>query len=573
MFQTIPIKSIIESGNNYRKTFDEKALADLTASVKAKGVLQPILVRPLAKKKGKFEIVAGHRRFRAANGAALKEMPCIVRELSDEDALEVQVIENTQREDPNPMEEAWGFDRLVKIGKHTPETLAEKLDRSVDYVIKRLKLLALPDAAQKKLISGEISQGHALLICRLKDPADQKEVLKDILESDISVREAKDRVRRHFSIQLKDAVFDKKKCETCTFRSRNQVAMFEDLKNTDECTDRDCFYTKTKTHYIAILKEKEEDGFKVLKNAKEILKLTCSGSKTSLKIAAFKKDASYDKPYPANYKSTDGCIMCRENHTFYLLETVENWSKRKKLEFGEICLKKSCLDKMNKQGKPEKQQKSANQIKYNRQIAARACVSRWIKRIAPAVIEADERFQKKLLLFNYIDTMGQEELGSFLLDFLPSFEKKNSYLYGGELYAYISQIPAGRLDEALEKARKFFIMKTSEKVIRALVLHDAGVDPSAEFEIDEEYLRKLDAEALADMAKSLNVDAGKVKATALFTLILGAAGKGFIPPDIHEILEEDKGEPTEEESEDDPCLLCVKDDCDTCEHFAPVEEE
>ncbi len=162
MFEIVQIKKIIPAKNNYRKTFDIKAMEELTASVKAKGVLQPILVRPNGKK-GHYEIVAGHRRFSAAEAAGLKEIPVMVKELSDEEALEVQVIENSQREDPNPMDEAWGFKSLLDMGKHTPETLAVKIGRSLKYILGRIRLTGLDKAVQEKIASGEVSTGHAML--------------------------------------------------------------------------------------------------------------------------------------------------------------------------------------------------------------------------------------------------------------------------------------------------------------------------------------------------------------------------------------------------------------------------
>ena len=138
MYKELSLNKIKASKENYRSAISEGPLEDLTASVKAKGILQPILVRPM---NGKYEIVAGHRRYLAAQAAGLETIPATVREFDDQEALEIQVIENSQREDPNPMDEARGFQRLVEMGNHTPDTLAEKLGRNVAYVYSRVKLL------------------------------------------------------------------------------------------------------------------------------------------------------------------------------------------------------------------------------------------------------------------------------------------------------------------------------------------------------------------------------------------------------------------------------------------------
>lgn len=259
-YQVVDIKKLVPSKSNYRKTFDKAAMAELTASIKAKGVLQPILVRPV---NGHLEIVAGHRRHQGALGAGLKEMPVIVRDLSDTEALEIQVVENTQREDPNPMEEGWGFKALLEKGQHTPETLAGKIDKSARYVLERVKLTTLLEEAQKKIASGGISLGHALLLTRLRQPGEQKDFLGKMLKTGISIKGAKDQLDEMYASHLDEAVFDKAKCADCHFNSRNQGALFPEVNNhkQSECTDRGCFNAKTREHYAVQKAEFCRDRF------------------------------------------------------------------------------------------------------------------------------------------------------------------------------------------------------------------------------------------------------------------------------------------------------------------------
>lgn len=172
--QLVPLDRIIPSKTNPRHTFDLAKLAELTESVRRHGVLQPVLVRP----KGQgFELVAGERRYRAAKAAGLAEIPASVRDLSDVAVLELQVIENLQREDIHPLEEAQGYRRLLETKEYTVARIAERIGRSAVYVYDRVKLLQLTKEAQTLFMDGKISAGHAVILARLK-PSDQKRALK-----------------------------------------------------------------------------------------------------------------------------------------------------------------------------------------------------------------------------------------------------------------------------------------------------------------------------------------------------------------------------------------------------------
>lgn len=166
----IKIEELVPSKTNPRKTFEQRPMDGLIASIKEKGIVQPILVRPI---KDNFEIVTGERRYRAALAAALKEMPAMVKDISDQDALEIQVIENLHREDVHPLEEAEGYFVLSRKPGTTVAKIAEKIGQSEKYVYDRMKLLSLIKEAKDMFLANKFTAGHAIILARLS-PAEQK---------------------------------------------------------------------------------------------------------------------------------------------------------------------------------------------------------------------------------------------------------------------------------------------------------------------------------------------------------------------------------------------------------------
>ncbi|MGE5449862.1 MAG: ParB/RepB/Spo0J family partition protein, partial [Methanomassiliicoccales archaeon] len=169
----IPIKAITFRSEQPRKKFESAALDELTASIKEHGVLQPILVRP---HKNGYEVVAGERRLRAASKAGLRDIPAIIREIDDNQAAEIALVENLQREDLSPIEEAMAYRQLIDKYAYTQETVAEKIGRSRAYVANMVRLLALPAEIVALLERGELSVGHARALLAL--PIDQETLIK-----------------------------------------------------------------------------------------------------------------------------------------------------------------------------------------------------------------------------------------------------------------------------------------------------------------------------------------------------------------------------------------------------------
>jgi len=186
----IDIARIKPNPNQPRVQFDEGALAELADSIRERGVLQPILLKPDGEN---YLIVAGERRWRAAQRARLHSIPAIVREIDDSTTSELALIENIQRQDLNPLEEAEGYRQLVQAHGHTQDDIGRLVHKSRSHVANLLRLLDLPEFVRQSLLKGDISMGHARAIATAEDP---EELTREIIAKGLSVRQAEERARR-----------------------------------------------------------------------------------------------------------------------------------------------------------------------------------------------------------------------------------------------------------------------------------------------------------------------------------------------------------------------------------------
>jgi len=192
---TIDINTVIPNRYQPRKTFDEKALQELADSIREKGVIQPIIVSELGN--GKYELVAGERRLRAAKMAGLLEIPAIVKDFSDEDRLEIALIENIQREDLNPLEKAQAYQEVMERLGISQEEFAKKIGKDRSSVANTLRLLKLPEYIKGKISTGEMSEGHARAILMIEDIDLMIDFANHIIEKGLSVREAENEARSY----------------------------------------------------------------------------------------------------------------------------------------------------------------------------------------------------------------------------------------------------------------------------------------------------------------------------------------------------------------------------------------
>lgn len=189
----IPIELIRANPHQPRRSFDRAEIDALAASLKEKGVLQPILVRPLAETPGEYQIVAGERRWRAAQVAALRSLPAIVRSLDDQQVLEIGIIENVQRTDLNPYEEALAYRTLIDSFGHTQEAVAEAVSKSRPHVANALRLLTLPQPILTMLVEGSLTAGHARTLIGSEKAVD---LARQVIRDGLSVRQTEALVRQ-----------------------------------------------------------------------------------------------------------------------------------------------------------------------------------------------------------------------------------------------------------------------------------------------------------------------------------------------------------------------------------------
>lgn len=338
-FRMLALDQLHESALNPRKSFDAERLAELADSIRTKGVLQPIVARPNA---DGFEIVCGARRFRAAKSAGLTELPTIVRELTDTEVLEVAVIENLQRADVHPLEEAEGYEKLLELG-HNVDDLAAKVGKSRAYVYARMKLCALAPKAREAFYDGKLNPSTALLVARIPTTKLQEQATKEITEVDhrgevLPVRQAAEHIHRNYMLRLKEAPFattDAKlvtkagACGECPMRTGNQPELFSDVGNADVCTDPSCFAAKRTAHFAGVRKAAEASGRTVItgKAAKAIVRpygglngytklddMYWAGSE-SVRVAPTLKKLGKDAPTP---------VLIEHPTTSELIEAVED---------------------------------------------------------------------------------------------------------------------------------------------------------------------------------------------------------------------------------------------------------
>ncbi|PIE15956.1 MAG: chromosome partitioning protein ParB [Rhodobacterales bacterium] len=185
--QMVPVEKIFPNPGQPRRHFTKEQLDDLANSIREKGVIQPLLLRKNPRDEDTFEIVAGERRWRAAQQAQLHEVPAIIRDYNDTEALEVAIIENIQRADLNAIEEAQGYRDLMKRFGHTQEKVSEALGKSRSHIANLLRLLNLPDEVQDMVIEGDLTAGHARALVTAEDPVG---LGKKIAAKGLSVRDA-----------------------------------------------------------------------------------------------------------------------------------------------------------------------------------------------------------------------------------------------------------------------------------------------------------------------------------------------------------------------------------------------
>ena len=189
----VPITKVHANPDQPRRTFDHVELRDLAKSILAKGIIQPLIVRPDPVKTGEFQIVAGERRWRAAQTAKVDNVPVVIREMDDLEVLEIAIIENIQRADLNPVDEAFGYQQLMEKFGHTQEKFSEALGKSRSYLANSMRLLNLPATVQDMLVDGRLTSGHARALVPSENAAS---LAREVVTKGLSVRQTEALVKR-----------------------------------------------------------------------------------------------------------------------------------------------------------------------------------------------------------------------------------------------------------------------------------------------------------------------------------------------------------------------------------------
>lgn len=305
----VPVTSIARSLTNPRKTFDQAKLQELADSIKASGVHQPILLRPLpphrledtlrdarAQKLAapEYELVAGERRWRACQLASVAEVPAMIRPMTDAQALEAQVIENLQREDVTELEEAEGYQILMETCSINADEVAQRIGKSRSYVYGRLKILDLCETARQTLREGKLDFSAGLYIARIPNEQLQLKALEWAIQTDyhgvrMSARSVQSHVRSNFMLDLAHAKFDREdsslcpnagSCRACPNRTGANPDIFADVGSADVCTNPPCYHAKEDAHAAQLRERAQASGAEIItgREAKALIPTAYSGS-------------------------------------------------------------------------------------------------------------------------------------------------------------------------------------------------------------------------------------------------------------------------------------------------------
>lgn len=269
-FKLIDATILRESLINPRKHFNENALSELADSIKQKGILQPIVVREID---NMYEVVCGARRFRAGNIAGIKEFPCVIRQLTDNEALELMITENLQRADVHPMEEANAILALQKSGLSN-EDIAIKLGKTANFVTLRIKLLDLIPEIQEAFLNGILKPSDALKLSRL-GKEDQQDFFESNIEGETELVQVPDYHIRNYTNNLSHAKFDINDadltsagpCTTCIYNSAHSTIIFPDQQNKMTCNNKTCWHEKEDAHNEVFINKCITEGIPTICNS------------------------------------------------------------------------------------------------------------------------------------------------------------------------------------------------------------------------------------------------------------------------------------------------------------------
>lgn len=486
----------IQVVSNPRKDFGK--IEELTASVKDKGVLEPLIVKQNGE--GRYELVAGERRFRAATHAGLKEVPVHVLEGDDSFIDEVKLIENIQRKNFNIIEEAEGFNAYLDRHKSSPETLAKMLGKPTLYVERRLELLKLPENIRTALQNGEILLGHGLALARVKETDDQNELFEDIQEEGLNVEQTLEHISyRDLSLNLDKARFDLAECKGCKHNGGEQTLLFGDsagLKG--ECMHKKCFMDKSMAWMKEETKKLQEKGITVL-STEELSKI-----KKRESVSEYNQD--YDEikaklsEEPENY-----CIEFSEDCCGILSDRI--W-----------CINPAARHRHLNQSSTSgvtSSQVSASQPEDN--LARKVSDFKHaflVQKVRSLVTDSqDVKSGKALALYALLkegtENFNNDDLRHNVQDYAKKFrlndEDPNEEWFGNISFKQINELSEEQIDEHMRRVPAFWSNAIFDELPH--VGKTFGLDLETHFIITEDYLKMHTKDQLISLAKEIGLDA------------------------------------------------------------------
>lgn len=458
------------------RVIDEKSIKELAESIKTHGLIEPIVVRP---KKGPFEyeVVCGERRLKAYELLGLKIIRAVARDMTDQEAREIRIIENLQRKDLGPIEEAIALKSLLFSTSRHVHDISAQIGKSESYILDRIKLLKLQKVAQDALINGKIMVGHGLVLSRITDQGSQKELLTEILRNKYSVRRAENQLD-NYTRSLVDAKFDKKDCVKCPHNGSRQQDLFDRETNVKgQCLNAGCYYQKVKEWAAAKVAKLKKAGANVMTEK------------------FYKKKYGDEQGYVRNEQNFDGWGDCRkrlgENYTkkcqgcdkrvFIIIE------EREGKEVREICLNARCYTAL-----------TCNRTETG--------VDKEERSRAGAIIDARDRFWNKLTP----EILAKDILADAL----------NLYVLVRELRGRMFEVlPKGFIKDewslSIEKLHKLGAKGMQSVWDKALAIHSifmdyedreylaqqAGHSFQKDFRVDEDYLKAMTKAEISKLAK------------------------------------------------------------------------
>ncbi len=492
-----------------RKRFNEEALQSLAENVKQYGILQHLLVRPIkptTESPQRFEIVAGERRFRSAVLAGLTTVPVRIKALSDAEAAVIQLLENIQREDPHPLEEAEGYQGLMHNHGYTIEQLIEHTKKSRTYIYNRLKLCRLSLTLRDMFLDGKFEESVAELLARLPTPTMQLKAAKEVSEPDyygnkMSVRAVRDHLRSNYTVELKGAVFSIKDanlvssagaCVECPKRSGNQPDFDGGDKNANICTDPSCFREKEAAH-AANARKKAEDSGKTVVTGDAAKKIKTSSWNDSLsggysaldaKFYVGGKETTYRKLLGKNLPDT---LLIEDPHKpGKLIEAAKTKDLEERAEESEAAGKTPAAEAAKAKAKEKQQEREAAIERQFRRDLFTALRTNSLTHGSPAYDE----HEIAVLLFsacpNEADGFIRKTYSWTGSEFESGYFNKKWVNGSDRIKAAIRQMPAADVHQLiidLTLARDLVVNTytgNGEKPARMLkAADDAGIDASA----------------------------------------------------------------------------------------------